>query len=45
MNDQENADLQSEEQDDSAPTDESFNEQLPTHLARFHHQKLIMIQT
>ncbi|XP_068758167.1 uncharacterized protein [Montipora capricornis] len=31
MNDQENADLQSEEQDDSAPN-ESFNEQLPTHL-------------
>ena len=31
MNDQENADLQSEEQDDSAPS-ESFNEQLPTHL-------------
>ena len=31
MNDQENADLQHEEQDDSAPS-ESFNEQLPTHL-------------
>ena len=31
MNDQENADLQSEVQDDSAPN-ESFNEQLPTHL-------------
>ena len=31
MNDQENADLQSEEQDDSAPN-ESFNEQSPTHL-------------
>ena len=31
MNDQKNADLRSEEQDDSAPN-ESFNEQLPTHL-------------
>ena len=31
INDQENADLQSEEQDDSAPN-ESFNELLPTHL-------------
>ena len=31
MNDQANADLQAEEQDDSAPN-ESFNEQSPTHL-------------
>lgn len=31
MNDQENADLQSEVKDDFAPN-ESFNEQLPTHL-------------
>ena len=31
MSDQKNADLQSEEQDDSAPN-ESFNELLPTHL-------------
>ena len=31
MNDQKNADLQSEVQEDSAPND-SFNEQLPTHL-------------
>ena len=31
MNDQENGDLQLPEQDDSVPN-ESFNEQLPTHL-------------